>query len=71
MSNKLYADNLDGFLVEGSKSKGYIKCGNKGFGDGKTSTTNSDYSSKQGVGFKTDGWFEGKKGSNGVSPNIQ
>lgn len=67
MSNKLYGDNVSGYLVEGSKDKGYLKCGNKGFGDGKTSTPNTSYDSKQGVGFSTDGWFEGKKSGAGVS----
>ncbi len=67
MPNKIYSDVAD-YLVEGSKDKGYMKCGNKGFGDGKTSTANSDYSRGY---MSPESFFEGKKGSKGVSPNIQ
>lgn len=69
MPNKIYSDVVD-YLVEGSKSKGYLKCGSKGYGDGSTSSPVSNYNSKQGVGSNTDSWFEGKKSGKGVSPSV-
>ncbi len=65
MPNKIYGDVVQGYLVEGAGKSGYVKNSNKGYGDGNASTPNTNYDSKQGVGFSTDGWFEGKKSSKG------
>lgn len=58
MSNKLYSENNSDYLVEGSKSKGYLKSSNKGYGDGTTSSPVNNFNSFYG---DADGWFEGKK----------
>lgn len=65
MSNKIYADNLTGYLVEGAKDKNYMKSSGKGYGDSSTSTPNTNYDSKNGVHMQGDkNWFEGNKGGN-------
>lgn len=67
MSNKLYGDNVSNYLVEGDKSKGYLKNSNKGFGDGATSNPVKDYNSKGSFEGTTDNWFEGNKSGKGFS----
>lgn len=69
MSNKIYGDNLTGYLVEGAKSKGYLKSSGKGYGDGESSKPVSNYSSKESVPAlaNSDNWFEGKKSSVGTT----
>lgn len=65
MSNKLFASNLDGYLVEGAKAKGYLKCSGKGFGDGATSGPVKGYTDVRGK--SNDGWYEGNKSNVGTT----
>lgn len=63
MGNKLYSSVSD-YLVEGAKSKGYLKGSGKGYGDGKTSGQVNGYGD---VHSGAPEWFEGKKSSVGTS----
>ncbi len=62
MPNKIYSDVTPGYMVEGAKDSGYLKCDNKGFGDGATSNPVKDYNQSP---QSPDSWFEGKKPSVG------
>lgn len=67
MPNKIFGDVVKGYLVEGAGKKGYLKCSDRGYGDGKTSSPVGNYNTGAGNDGSIDSWFEGKNGGVGYT----